>query len=97
MMSKRADKRRRVIKTIRTIIIIIIMIMLYSLVSCIDTHYTKDMMITNVDNTTVTAIDTQDNVWVFYADNVAIGQEITAVMYNNHTITMYDDEVVGVY
>lgn len=96
MMSKRADKRR-VTKTIRTMLIVLVMITLYSLASYIDTHHTKDMIVTNVDNTTVTAVDTQDNVWEFYADNVEEGQEITAIMYNNHTITMYDDEVVGVY
>ena len=35
------------------------------------------------------------HVWEFKADNLACGQMVELKMFNNHTITVEDDEVVG--
>lgn len=83
---------RRVVTTI----IIIIAIMLYALVSYIDTHYTREAIVTNVEQSLVTATDDDGNMWQFKATNMYEGECIKMTMHNNHTIMNYDDEVVDV-
>ena len=91
-------KRRARRTTVRTIIIIIVMTTMCALASYIDTHYTREAVVTYQDNTgRVVAIDEHNgNVWEFKADNVYAGQTIKMRMFTNHTTTIYDDEVVGV-
>ncbi len=96
---KRRAKRQRA-KAIRTVVLIIIIIASYCVVSHYDTHYTNDATITRVeyhdDTNTVLALDEVGHVWEFKADNVYCGQSVELKMYNNHTTTVEDDEVVGV-
>ena len=93
---KRRVKRQRA-KAIRTVVLIIIIIASYCIASCYDTHYTNNAEITRVEyNTnTVFALDEQGHVWEFKADNLACGQMVELKMFNNHTIAVEDDEVVG--
>ena len=95
---KRRVKRQRA-KVVRTVVLIII-ITSYCVVSHYDTHYTNDATITRVeyhdDTNIVFAVDEVGHVWEFKADNVYCGQSVELKMYNNHTTTVKDDEVVGV-
>ena len=95
---KRRVKRQRA-KAIRTVVLIIIIIASYCIVSHYDTHYTNNATITRVeyhdDTNTVFALDEQGHVWEFKADNLACGQMVELKMFNNHTIAVEDDEVVG--
>ena len=95
---KRRTKKQRT-KAIRTIVCIIIIIVSYCIASYYDTHYTNNAEITRVeyhDNTSIVfALDEQGHVWEFKADNLACGQMVKLKMFNNHTIAVEDDEVVG--
>lgn len=96
---KRRAKRQRA-KVIRTVVLIIIIIASYCIASYYDTHYTNEATITRVeyhdDTNIVFAVDEVGHVWEFKADNVYCGQSVELKMYNNHTIAVEDDEVVGV-
>lgn len=82
--------------SIKMIAIVVVMITMYAIVSYIDTHYTREAIVTNVEQSLVTATDDDDNVWQFKATNIHKGQHIKMIMDNNHTIINDDDKVVNV-
>ena len=98
-VDKRRVKRQRA-KAIRTVVLIIIIITSYCIASHYDTHYTNNATITRVEHyddiNTVFALDEVGHVWEFKANNAYCGQSVELKMYNNHTTTVEDDEVVGV-
>ena len=77
----------------------LVIIASYCIASYYDTHYTNEATITRVeyhdDTNTIFALDEQGHVWEFKADNLACGQMVELKMFNNHTIAVEDDEVVG--
>ena len=90
-------KRRARRTTVRTIIIVIVMIAMCTMASFVDTHYTREAVVTYADDTCVIAVDDGGrNIWEFKATNLYKGQTIKMRMYTNNTTTIYDDEVVGV-
>lgn len=81
---------------VKVIAIVVMMIVMYAIASYIDTHYTREAIVTNVEQSLVTAIDDDDNVWQFKATDIHKGQHIKMIMDNNHTIMNDDDKVVNV-
>lgn len=81
---------------VKVIAIVIVIIIMYALVSYIDTHYTREAIVTNVEQSLVTATDDDGNMWQFKATDMCEGECIKMTMHNNHTIMNYDDEVVNV-
>ena len=81
---------------VKVIAIVVVMIVMYAIASYIDTHYTRQAIVTNVEQSLVTATDDDGNVWQFKATDMYEGEHIKMIMDNNHTIMNYDDEVVNV-
>ena len=91
-VNKRVVKRR-----VGVVMMAIAIIALSVFVSYIDTHYTREaVVIHTANNYYAVAVDEQGNEWEFCADDISVGQKISMTMYNNNSITIYDDEVVDI-
>ena len=81
---------------IKRILIVVAIIMVLSVVGMLETTYTRDVVVTDVDCIEVTVEDRQGHRWSFYGDDYTVGQEITVVMNDNHTSIITDDRIVDV-
>lgn len=81
---------------IKRLIILTVILLFIGFIEHIETHYTRDVVVVEVQNQGVTVEDKQGNLWSFNGTDYTVDQEITVVMYDNHTGTMYDDEIVKV-
>ena len=59
--------------------------------------YTQSFTVTDIEDTnTVVCEDATGNIWAFYADtsDYKKGDQISAIMYNNGTDSIYDDSFI---
>lgn len=60
--------------------------------------YIQSFTVINIENTdTIVCEDATGNIWAFYADDIndyEKGDQISAVMYNNGTDSIYDDSFI---
>lgn len=61
-----------------------------------ESTYTRQATITNTSDNIVTCTDESGHIWQ-YIGNGTIGDNITLVMYDNHTSNITDDIVKGVH
>ena len=83
----------------RTIIAILLTLTLFGAVivgQSIEAHYTREVVVVEVQDQEVTVEDRQGHRWSFFGDGYTVDQEITVVMYDNHTSIITDDEIVRV-
>ena len=81
---------------IKKIIMVLTVIIIIGLMGTIETTYTRDAKVVNVDNLEVTAEDKQGNLWVFIADDYSINDDVTLIMNDNHTTKITDDKIIKV-
>ena len=81
---------------IKKITMILIVIVIIGLMGTIETTYTRNAIVVNVDNFEVTAEDKQGNLWVFIADGYSINDDVTLIMNDNHTTKITDDKIIKV-
>ena len=81
---------------IKRILIVVVIIMALSVAGMIETTYTRDVVVTDVDCIEVTVEDRQGHRWTFLGDEYKVGQEIIVVMNDNHTSIITDDEIIDV-
>ena len=81
---------------IKRIVLVVAIIMVLSVVGMLESTYTRDVVVTDVDCIEVTVEDRQGHHWSFYGDDYTVGQEITVVMNDQHTSSIYDDTIVDV-
>lgn len=63
----------------------------------VDSTYTLNAEVISVNNNIVAFVDTEGDVWEAYECGVfSIGEVVKLTMFNNHTDTIYDDEIVNV-
>lgn len=83
---------------IKAIITIIGIISVFSFISDIESHYTREGIITEITEDEVVITDTTGNEWV--VDNEGLymtGDEIQMLMYNNKTDNIItDDEIIEI-
>ena len=72
-------------------IILAVMIIILFGVMYIESHYTKEAIVTNIEQDTVTVQDTEGNEWQFIASEYELGQNLTLVMFTNNTDSRADD------
>ena len=75
---------------------VLTVIIIIGLMRTIETTYTRDAKVVNVDNLEVTAEDKQGNLWVFIADDYSINDDVTLIMNDNHTTKITDDKIIKV-
>ena len=81
---------------IKRIILVLVIITIIGLMGMIESTYTRDVIVTDVDCIEVTVEDRQGHRWSFFGDNYTVGQEITVVMNTNNTDSITDDKIVDV-
>lgn len=81
-------------KTLQFIICVLIFVLLFCFCSIVETTYTRDVTIIQVDDSLVIAKDLDDQVWRFYGHGYFIGQEVTLVMNTNHTNSNIKDDLI---
>ena len=59
-------------------------------------HYTKDATVISIQEEEITVKDKQGYVWSFYGEGYEISQEIEIVLFDNITMSIYDDKIVRV-
>lgn len=84
------------ITMIKRLLVLTVVLLFIGFIGYIETHYTRDVVVVEVQDQEVTVEDKQGNLWCFNGTDYKVDQEITVVMYNNHTGTMYDDIIKGV-
>lgn len=62
----------------------------------LEAHYTRDVIVTKVKEQEITIQDKQGHQWLFNGKGYVEDQEITVIMYDNHTSNITDDKVVRV-
>ena len=62
----------------------------------IENHYTLDVVVVDVDNDVVTVETQTGNQYQYKGDGVRAGDNITVVMYTNHTDSRTDDQLIDV-
>ena len=80
----------------KRIIIVLTIITVFGLIGMMESTYTRDVIVTDVDCIEVTVEDRQGHRWSFLGDEYKVGQEITVVMNDNHTSRITDDKIVDV-
>lgn len=81
---------------IKKIIMVLTVIVIIGFMGTIETTYTRNAIVINVDNLEVTAEDKQGNLWVFIADGYSINDDVTLIMNDNHTTKITDDKIIKV-
>lgn len=84
-------------KVVRTIIGIVAFLSVLGWAGNLETHYSRQAVITAVKGNEVVVLDNTDNVWAFKGDGYKVGDEVTLKMFTNYTDdNIYDDEIVSV-
>jgi hypothetical protein len=78
---------------IKRLLILIVILLFISFIGYAETHYTRAVVVVDIQGQEVTVEDKQGNLWSFNGTDYKVDQEITVVMYDNHTGTMYDDVI----
>ena len=81
---------------IKKIAMVLTVIVIIGLMGTIETTYTRNAVVVNVDNLEVTAEDKQGNLWVFIDDDYSINDDVTLIMNDNHTTKITDDKIIKV-
>lgn len=85
--------------TIRTItkraMMLITLVLFLTLLSNINTHYTRDAWVDNVEGNVVTFVDSCGYTWeATDVDNIVEGQTVVLKMHNHHTDNVVSDDVI---
>lgn len=99
MINKKMNRRtKRVIETIMSVVLMIVMFVIApGMTGYIDTHYTMNCEVTNIDKNIITVIDSTGNLWDFCGDELLKGDAVKVTFFNNTTdSTREDDEIIKV-
>ena len=82
----------------KKVAITIALIAMFGFASHMDTTYTREATITNIeDNGIITVVDVNGDEWKFYNYGFHEGDVVKMVMDTNHTTNNKDDAIVEVY
>ena len=60
----------------------------------IETNYSRDAVVTEVNGEEIMVVDKTNNEWVFTGEGYEVGDEVTLKMFNGYTDnTLKDDEI----
>lgn len=94
-MTKR--KARQVRKIIRNTTLSVITVGMFCVCSWYEAHYTREAIVIDVTDNTITAIDKCNYVWKFCGDGFKVDDEIKITMDTMNTDNyVFDDEVKNV-
>ena len=87
-----------IIKSIASFILFISVIILVPAVAeTIETYYSMDGVIINVNSDEISVEDSTGNIWTFFGKEYSINDEVRIIFFNNHTDnTRVDDKIIKV-
>lgn len=71
-------------------------VIVLSICSIIETQYTREAVVVSYRADAVVAQDKQGNEWGFIGTGYDLGDKVTLVMDNNHTMEIKDDKVIKI-
>ena len=81
---------------IKRVLVLTVVLLFIGFIGYTEAHYTREVVVIDIQGQEVTVEDKQGNLWSFKGTDYKIDQELVIVMYDNHTGTIYDDEIVKV-
>lgn len=79
------------------VMITVCFVILPGIAGWVDTHYTMNCEVDNVDGEIITVLDGTGNLWDFCGDGFYEGDLVKVTFFNNTTdSTRYDDEIIKV-
>lgn len=87
---------KKIICVIQILVVFALTFASFMLADYITSYYNRQGVVKSVNGYEVKVIDTIGEAWVFYADDLSVGDEVTLKMYNGGTDYKFDDdEAVG--
>jgi len=80
----------------KKIIIVITLFIAIGIMQTIESTYTRDVVVTKIQDNIVTTQDSQGYIWEFYGEGYSKGQAVKLTMNNNHTDNIEDDTIIRV-
>ena len=76
---------------LKSIAVVFIFCAVLSILSIIETTYTRKAIVIKVKNNIVTVEDESGNLWQFLADDFEKGESVKLIMDDHHTLAIEDD------
>lgn len=83
-------------KTLIKVLVVLSLFLIIGVSNTLESTYTREGVVVSVDHNTVTVQDAKGYQWDFEGTGYTLNQEITMVMSDNHTSTIFDDTVLRV-
>ena len=83
-------------KTLVKVLVVLSLFLVIGVSNTLESTYTREGVVVSVDHNTVTVQDAKGYQWDFEGTGYTLNQEITMVMSDNHTSTIFDDTVLRV-
>ena len=83
-------------KTLVKVLVVLSLFLVIGVSNTLESTYTREGVVVSVDHNTVTVQDAKGYQWDFEGTGYTLNQEITMVMNDNHTSTIFDDTVLRV-
>ena len=83
-------------KTLVKVLVVLSLFLAVGVSNTLESTYTREGVVVSVDHNTVTVQDAKGYQWDFEGTGYTLNQEITMVMNDNHTSTIFDDTVLRV-
>lgn len=80
----------------KRIMIVITLFIAIGIMQTIESTYTRDVVVTKIQDNIITTQDNQGYVWEFYGEGYSKGQAIKLTMSDNHTSNIEDDTIIRV-
>lgn len=81
---------------IKGFIIFLFFIGLLIVCNKIETNYTREGFVKEVQGQNVVVEDTKGNLWEYFTDGLKVNTKVTLKMHNNHTSTIKDDYILDI-
>lgn len=83
-------------KTLVRVLVVLSLFLVIGVSNTLESTYTREGVVVSVDHNTVTVQDAKGYQWDFEGTGYTLNQEVTMVMSDNHTSTIFDDTVLRV-
>lgn len=83
-------------RVVKTIIGIFAFLGVFCWAGNLETHYTRQAVVTSIEEDEIVVLDNSDHVWTFEGDGYKVGDKVILKMFTNYTDdNIYDDEIVS--
>jgi len=89
---------RTIVNTVvKTIVVALVLITVSAIPEYIDSHYTREGFVSEVEGDVIIIEDKTGNLWEVESEQLEVGQSVKMKMFNGHTHnTLKDDEIISI-